>query len=538
MSAGLTLPPSAPRFDPGADRSGDPGGTPDAARSSGPDAGQTRTPLADLLTRELPGRARWTVPGHMGGRCAPPRALQLLGEPVHAADLWPDQERYAEALADAEALAARAWGAGGAHLLTGGATTGNLAWVFASLRVGDTVIVDSACHVSILTGLRLRPGVRPVWVERGIDPDLGIPLPLDPAAVGRALRRHPEARQVIVTSPTYAGTGSPVRAVAGLAHAAGVMLYVDAAWAPHGRWAPGGGLDPMASGADACVVSLHKTGAALSGAAVLLTAAGLGAAQEVRVGLEVTGLRSTSPLLPVLASGDLARAALASAGREGVARAIGLAADLRGRCEAVPGVHVLAGGPGGGPPDGSGRGVTDPLKLVLDVSAGGCTGFEVQRRLRTEGVLVEGADLQRLYLVLPATIDTGGVHEDAHRVLPRALGRVMAGGVRQGAGVAGDGGRGRGLRVSPSVWAASRGEQVMLPSEAGEHPGERVPLERAVGCIAVEHAAPYPPGVPIWVPGERITREAVAILRDVGAAGGVVHGPWDSSARTVAVVRA
>jgi arginine/lysine/ornithine decarboxylase len=344
---------------------------------------------------------------------------------------------------------------------------------------------------------------------------------LDPAAVTGALRGHPSARQVIVTNPTYSGTGSRLAEIATVTHAAGATLYVDAAWAPHGRWVPDGGLDPMAAGADACVISLHKTGSALSGAAVLLTAAGLPDDLRERVATDVEGLRSTSPLLPVLVSADLARAELATAGSDGLARAAALAADLRSRCAAVPGVRVLDPGR----PTGAGSGPADPLKLVLDVSASGHTGFALQRLLRAAGVIVEGADLHRLYLVLPATVGVTG-HGVPHAALSRAL--------RQATRTAPS--RPRELRLSPGVWAASRGRQVMLPSQAGARPRCRVPIDAAAGRVAAEHAAPYPPGVPVWVPGEEITAEAVAIVAAVRAAGGEIHGPADPSGRTVAVV--
>lgn len=483
---------------------------------------QTRTPLADLLEEESPAGARWTVPGHMGGRCAPPRAMELLGERIHRADLWPDQGRYAEALSEAEALAADAWGAAGAHLLTGGATSGNLAWIFASLQAGDTVVVDSACHVSILTGLRLRTGVRPVWVQRQIDPELGIPLPLEPAVIEQALREHPGARQLIVTSPTYSGTGSRLGAIADIAHAAGATLYVDSAWAPHGRWVPDGGLDAIAAGADACVISLHKTGSALSGAAILLTTPSLDTGLQARLRRAVEGVRSTSPLLPVLVSGDLSRATLATAAFDGIVRAADLADDLRARCAAVPGVRPLAGHE----LDGRGRGVTDPMKLVLDVSGTGHTGFAIQRLLRATGVIVEGADLRRVYLVLPAVTRTAAAHIGAHRALSRGLARAAATAPS----------RHRHLRLAPSVWAASRGNQALIPSAADGYDHQRVPLAQAAGRIAAEHAAPYPPGVPVWVPGETITVEALAILDDVRSAGGEIHGLSDPTGRTVTVI--
>ena len=37
-------------------------------------------------------------------------------------------------------------------------------------------------------------------------------------------------------------------------------------------------------------------------------------------------------------------------------------------------------------------------------------------------------------------------------------------------------------------------------------------FEDSIGCISVEYAYLYPPGSPLIVPGERITKESVEIL--------------------------
>ena len=479
-----------------------------------------QTPLAALLAAEVDSPARWTVPGHMGGRCVGAASLSLLGERLHATDLWPDQARYAEALRASQALAATAWGAGHAWLLTTGATGGNLAWILGSVRPGSTVVVDSACHVSVLAGLSLRPDVRPVWVQRELDPVTGVPRPLRPQAVRQALLAHPGAAQVIVTSPTYSGACSPVAEIVAAARVAGAVVYVDAAWAPHGRWlSRGAEIDPMRDGADACVVSLHKTGPAVSGAAVLLAAPTAGAELVARVDRAVGDLRSTSPLLPVLVSADLARSQLVGAGRSGLAEAVELAAELARELGRVAGVTVA--------PRHAGH---DPLKLVVDLRATGRSGYDVQAGLRERGVLVEGADLDHLYLVQPAVVPPGtaALHGACRDRLARALTTVLAGPARPAAAR---------VRIAPGVWAAARGEQVLTPSQARELSAVRVPRSEAVGRVAAEHAAPYPPGVPVWVPGEVITEAAMQIVDDVLHARGEIHGPQDPTVQTVAVVQ-
>ena len=170
----------------------------------------------------------------------------------------------------------------------------------------------------------------------------------------------------------------------------------------------------------------------------------------------------------------------------------------------------------------------DPLKLVVDVTGLGVSGWQVDEELRRIGAPAEGADAERVFLVVPAVAPHGVGVPDHHDGFVDAL-RLVAG-------------RSSGHRVphprGGGSWRAAMrpGEQVLTPGEARWSPVSRVSLSAAVGGVAAEPLVPYPPGVPAVVPGERIERHAVVALRQGLAAGGHVHGCADPSLRTVAVV--
>lgn len=98
-----------------------------------------------------------------------------------------------------------------------------------------------------------------------------------------------------------------------------------------------------------------------------------------------------------------------------------------------------------------------------------------------------------------------------------------------------------GIGGGPSVRLPSREglavEKVMTPREAFFAPAEEVPRDRAVGRVAAEVVSPYPPGVPVLVPGEVITREAVDYLASGAAAGMLVPDAADPSMGVLRVVR-
>ena len=135
-------------------------------------------------------------------------------------------------LADAEARAARLWGADVCRFSTGGATHANQAVALALGGDGDRVVVSRTLHRSLLLGLVLA-GLTPVWVRPETDPGTGLPLGVSPRTVADALDRHRDVRAVLIGDPSYVDTVGAVAGLADVAHAHGVPLVVDAAWAAH-----------------------------------------------------------------------------------------------------------------------------------------------------------------------------------------------------------------------------------------------------------------------------------------------------------------
>ena len=81
----------------------------------------------------------------------------------------------------------------------------------------------------------------------------------------------PDTRLVILTSPTYEGVVSDIRAIASAVHAHGATLLVDAAHGAHLGFSPDFPESPYVLGADAVVLSLHKTLPSLTQTALLLS---------------------------------------------------------------------------------------------------------------------------------------------------------------------------------------------------------------------------------------------------------------------------
>ena len=112
-------------------------------------------------------------------------------------------------------------------------------------------------------------GLRPVWLPAEIDERFGIPTGVSPATVEQALTENPSAVALFCVEPGYLGTLSDLPATIALAHEHGVPVVVDQAWGAHLGFHPGYPPHALALGADAMVLSAHKTLPAYSQASVV-----------------------------------------------------------------------------------------------------------------------------------------------------------------------------------------------------------------------------------------------------------------------------
>lgn len=405
---------------------------------------------------------------------------------------------------DGERRAADLWGADWCRFSVAGSTHGNQALALAIGQPGQEVIINRTLHRSLLLGLVLA-GLRPVWVRPQIDPASGLPAGVAVTTVADALAAHPDACGVFLGDPTYVGTISDLPAHAEVAHAAGVPLIVDAAWAAHFGFHPGLPPHAIAAGADAMVTSAHKALPAYTQGALVLARTERLAAARLDRAFEAT--HTTSPTGSIMASIDAARALLAAHGEWLCGRLIRAVAAARDRLREVPGLAVL---------DGPG---VEPTKLVVLLAGTGAHGNKVEADLIAAGMPVEMADRDTI-IPIPTVADDEEQVAAFTEVLIDAIERH----------------RSTPRRVASAASWTVEPEPVLAPREAFFASNETVPATAAIGRVSAELIAPYPPGVPVLAPGELITADAVTALREVAADGGRIAYAADPSLRTFQVV--
>jgi arginine/lysine/ornithine decarboxylase len=469
-----------------------------------------------LRAYQATGTVAFSTPGHKQGAGLAQELRDLLGTQFCASDVWLNTADYDRIIRQAEELAARTWGAERSFFLVNGSSSGNQAFLLATLAPGDEVIVSRDLHQSLLAALVLT-GARPVYVTPRLHSSLYVGLGIEAEDVAAALDAHPRARLVVLTSPSYWGVTSDVRTIVPAAHARGVPVYVDQAWGPHFGFHPLLPPSAMACGADATVISPHKLLSGLSQAALLNVAGPRIDAARVAGSVKLT--QTTSPLLPILASLDACRRQMALTGRDLLERTISLAESARVQLRALAGIEVLDAACLGLAPDRY-----DPTRLVIDVQGLGITGYVAERVLRERfGIAPEMSDAAGIICL----VTIGDTAESIGRLVqavaslsqePHPARRVEC------PRVAGE--------------AIAPGQQALTPREAYFARTRAVPLREAAGQIAAEAVIPNPPGIPILTPGEVIVEAKLSSLREGLAAGMHVRGAADPTLRTVRVVDA
>ncbi len=453
---------------------------------------QNQTPLFDAVRHHIEREIiPFHVPGHKHGQGL--RELRdYLGAPVMFMDLnsMPDLDDLCNpvsVIAQAQQLAAEAFGADSAFFLVNGTTAGIQAMMIAAARPGETIILPRNCHKSAYAGLILS-GALPVYAPVSVNKELGISMTLSIDALEATYKKAPHAAALFVVNPSYYGYAGDLKRMVRIAHTYNSAVLVDEAHGCHMSFNDRFPLTAMEAGADAAAVSAHKTGGALTQASILLTRGTRIAREIYQESLDV--LRTTSASYLLLVSLDLARKQLALHGREMLDRCLHLARHARKEINKIDGLYAFGR-------ELARRDVTDfdETRLNIHVARLGLTGYEMERRLREEhGIQIELADLSNVLALITIGDDESGIQRLIVALKQIAAGRPV-------------------IKADQVALPPAMPSVIISPREAFYAEKKSVALAAAVGEICGEMIMSYPPGIPVVCPGEKIDRDAVAYIQ-------------------------
>jgi arginine/lysine/ornithine decarboxylase len=460
-------------------------------------------------------RVSWHMPGHAAGKSWPDWLKAALPElDVTELPLTDDLNKPTGSAQAAMQLAAGTFGAGLTRFITSGSTTALQIMLAAAVGRGGRILIPRCVHQSILHAAALLD-LDICWLTPAELPDdvarFSLLPQIDASGIRSALRAHPGCRAVLVTSPDYYGTCADLAAIAAAVHESGALLLVDEAHGAHLCIAPN--LLPasaMQAGADACVQSGHKTLPVLTPGAYLhisrraLSAGLLDAADLDRL---IPVFQTSSPSFPIAATLDYARAWLASDGFQAVDRQLNCLEDFVGRLPA--GVSCS---PRSRQPWPAVRFSRDPLRLVLTGSGNSQVwpARKIAREMGDLGVDIEFADLTRMVLI-PSLQQSAEAWQQLADTLCQLAACWLDTDIRSDTISA------RELENEWRQWLTRLPQTELQPGDAlfARHKLRRIPLADAAGWISARAILPYPPGIALVWPGERLDKSRVDFLRQL-----------------------
>ncbi|MGE5370868.1 MAG: aminotransferase class I/II-fold pyridoxal phosphate-dependent enzyme [Solirubrobacterales bacterium] len=477
---------------------------------------QQATPLFDAVKQHIrDGVIPFHVPGHKYGRGIA-ELRECLGDQTLMMDLNGMKDLdYASnpsgVIAEAQQLAASAFGADDAYFLVNGTTSGVQTMIMSACAPGSEIILPRNAHRSTIGGIILS-GAIPVYVQPEIHPGLGIAMGVSVESVSRAIRKHPHASAVFVINPTYYGAASDLVSIVNLAHFNNMAVLADEAHGAHMYFHDDFPITAMAAGADMSAASIHKTAGSLTQSSILLHRTGLVPPEKVAESLRLHYTSSASYLL--LCSLDVARKQLGVNGRAMLEQTLQLSRRIRERLNTIPELYAfgpeLVGSPGcfG----------FDETKLGIHCTGLGLTGYQTEAVLRDKyRIQVELSDMNNI-LALMSIGDSNEAAETLVKALQDlALSRASAPSIRP-----------------PE--APHCPEVIVSPRDAFYSPKKVLRLESSIGEVAGEMVMAYPPGIPVICMGERITAEIVDYIKLLKEQRCELQGAVDPEVNTIRVL--
>ncbi|MDD1415560.1 aminotransferase class I/II-fold pyridoxal phosphate-dependent enzyme [Dolichospermum sp. ST_con] len=477
---------------------------------------QNQTPLIDALkactTRP---HTPFYTPGHKRGAGISPLLTDLLGKDVFRADLTELAEldnlfTPQGVILAAQELAAEAFGAEKTWFLVNGSTCGIEAAILATCRMGDKIILPRNVHSSVISGLILS-GAIPIFIYPAYNSDLDIAHSITPKSVKTALAKHPDAKAVLIVYPTYNGVCGDLPAIAHITHQYNIPLIVDEAHGAHFHFHPDLPTSALTAGADLTVQSIHKTLGAMTQASMLHIQGNRIDIDRINKALQL--VQSTSPSFILLASLDAARQQMAIDGKKLLSQTLELANKARNKINQIPGLSILQ------PTDFL---KLDQTRLTVNVSQLGITGFTAEDIINEMGVTPEFSSLQNLIFI----ISIGNTESDIQNLIQTLFNLTQV----------------KSLTSECQPCKDKNDDMIayfmcISPREAFFANSETLPIEKTLERICAEIICPYPPGIPVLMPGELITKTALEYLQEIQKMGGFITGCADETLQTIKVVK-
>lgn len=452
----------------------------------------------------------WHVPGHKNGLLSnlPKNIKFALTYDLTELTGLDDYHHPEEAIAQAEMLLAKTYEASRSFFLVNGSTVGNLAMIYAICKRNEKIIVQRNAHKSIFHALEL-VGAKAIFVAPEWDATTNTAGAVPTSILKEALQLHPDAKAVVLTYPTYYGVaGKELELQIEMCHKLKIPVLVDEAHGAHFIASQSFPPSAIQLGADVVVQSAHKTLPAMTMASFLHVNSNFINVEKVNHYLRM--LQSSSPSYLLLASLDDARDYIDSYLESDAHYLKEKRKQWIDALSSIEHLQIIV--------------VDDPLKILLRFP--GYTGFQLKEALEQQGIYVELADPYQVLFILPL-LKHGQAYPfaEARMRINEAISNL----------------RKKRVITIPTVTPIDESITVSIPEysydELEQLEKEWVPYMRAIGRVAASMLIPYPPGIPLFLPGEKITVAKLSQLEELLAVSAAFQGQHRLDEKLIYVIK-
>lgn len=481
---------------------------------------QFTTPIVDKLKEYCQNHhIPFYTPGHKRGSGINPLLQDLLRKNLFLSDLTelPELDNLFKpegVIKLALDLASQTFGSDKTWFLINGSTSGIIAAILATCHPGDKIILPRNIHKSVISGLILS-GAIPIFIKPVYDQDWQIFYSITPESLKETLNIHSDAKAVMIVYPTYEGICGNIQEIVKITHEYHIPLLVDEAHGAHFHFHPQLPISALKAGADLSVQSSHKTLSSLTQTSMLHLQGNLINPEILNKSLEM--VLSSSPNYILLASLDAARQQMATEGEFLMSKTLELAKVARNKISQITGLRVLELNKKPGFEN------LDQTRLTIKVSGLGLNGYLADDILTEKfGIISELASRENITFI----ISLGNTQTDIEKLVT---------GLTK---LAENYGNGQTQKMTPSVTFPDDCDHSMRlsPREAFFAATKMIPLTAANQCISAEMICPYPPGIPVLIPGERITEKIIDSLQQAIALGCTITGCSDPSLNQIKII--
>ncbi|MBS4535906.1 aminotransferase class I/II-fold pyridoxal phosphate-dependent enzyme [Clostridium sp. D2Q-14] len=432
---------------------------------------------------------RFHMPGHKG------RRIYGLGCSISEIDVTEvdgtdNLHNPKDIIKESQDKASRIYGVKKTFYSINGTTGGIYAAITAATKPGDEILIQRNCHKSVYNAMVLGR-LKANYIYPEYDEENNILTTIGADKIDEILVNNEKIKAVVITYPSYFGICSDIKAIAGIVHKHNRILIVDEAHGSHLIFNDELPISAEEAKGDIIIQSTHKTLPAYTQSSMLhITSNRVGMDRMKRT---MSMYQTTSPSYILMYSLDMALGYMESEGKYRFKEVLKYIDEFNKKISKLEGISIFTGGD---------NYQFDKTKILIRATTIGLTGNELEDILRKDyNIQLEMADLY-YGLAMASVLSERGDFDKLYIALKDISEKYKNNKEKKE------------IKSIKYIYP----EQKIPIYEAFNKDNKIVSLDKAEGKVLGDYIIPYPPGIPILVPGERITKEIIEYIKEINNA--------------------